>query len=147
MKNFIKVSIFVILCMVSHHTASFAQRPWTKSVNIMSPIHTYPQWYTHVFMPCVLYNPDSSRYEMWFGASGASTRPYSIGFAYSSDGIHWAKHPTAVLVPDPGTWDESTVEGPSVIRENGQYKMWYHGNSLTDTIIGIGYATSPDGIA
>lgn len=104
-------------------------------------------WNRHVFFPNVLYNPDSARYEMWFGASDGPPNwfPSRIGFAVSDDGITWTRRDTAVLEPDPGEWDESTVEGSMVIRENGQYKMWYTGWRGQDPS-GIGYATSQDGI-
>jgi predicted GH43/DUF377 family glycosyl hydrolase len=106
-------------------------------------------WNRHVFMPCVLYNADSTRYEMWFAASyGPNTpnwRPYRIGFATSKDGINWTTYPSPVLSPSPGTWEAYTVEQPMVIRENGQYKMWYSG-SPDFVVTMIGYASSPDGI-
>jgi hypothetical protein len=103
----------------------------------------------HLFMPCVLYNADSARYEMWFAASAGSGTPnwcpYRIGYAVSKDGINWTMNPSPVLSPDPGTWEKYTVEQPMVIRENGKYKMWYTGSpDWVKTM--IGYATSPDGI-
>ncbi len=106
-------------------------------------------WNRHVFMPCVLYNADSARYEMWFGGSygpGTSNwRPYRIGRAVSTDGISWTMDPSPVLTPDAGTWEAYTIEQPMVIREDGNYKMWYTGSP--DWIVTkIGYATSPDGI-
>jgi len=125
---------------------------WTRDAN--NPVMSggaRGTWNKNVFMPSVLYNPDSSRYEMWFSAfmgpnSDWSVRPYRIGFAHSPDGINWTKHPTPVLEPDPGTWDEATVEMSMVIREEGQYKMWYTGWTGNIAGAGIGYATSPDGI-
>ena len=101
-------------------------------------------WNHHIFMPCVLYNGDSARYEMWFGASTNGPRPYRIGFAYSSDGNSWHIHPTPVLEPTNGAWDASSMEGPTVLRIDGEYKMWYDGE--TNYVWGIGYATSSDGI-
>jgi len=44
----------------------------------------------------------------------------------------------------PGAWDDYHVSGPSVLYEDGTYKMWYTGNDGSNTR--IGYATSPDGI-
>jgi len=134
------------------YTASFTTSFWsilefTKDPNnpVMSGRGS-GTWNMHVGMPCVLFNPDSVRYEMWYvGMLGSPNwRPYSIGYAFSDDGITWTKLDSAVLTATPGSWDESTVEWPRVIRENGQYKMWYTGWS--PTVDGIGYATSPDGI-
>ena len=146
-------SCFTVFCILMLFAASTlpAQINWTKDAN--NPILSggaAGTWNRHVFMPSVLYNPDSLRYEMWFGASaGPGTpewRPFRIGFATSDNGINWTMHPSAVLSPDPGTWDETTVEAPMVIRENGTYKMWYTGWSSSNEPGGIGYATSPNGI-
>ncbi len=95
----------------------------------------------------ILYNADSSRYEMWFsGTSGNPVFPYKIGFAKSVDGISWVMHPDPVLTPTNGTWDQYNVQFPFVIRENGQYKMWYSSSPPDYDQCKIGYATSLDGI-
>jgi hypothetical protein len=127
------------------------QSMWTKDA--LNPVLSgggNGTWDNHVFMPSVLFNADSGRYEMWYGGSygpGVSWRPYRIGFAWSSDGVNWTKYAgNPVLSPSQGTWDEGTVEGQTVIRENGQYKMWYTGASSGLSPAQIGYATSPDGI-
>jgi predicted GH43/DUF377 family glycosyl hydrolase len=134
--------------MVSIFTASFAQLPWTKDT-LNNPVLSGGEigtWNRHVFQPSVLYNSDSVRYEMWFGAYNGSL-PYRIGFAVSDDGINWEmQQPNAVLEPSSGTWDESSVGQHMVLRENGQYKMWYTGRNLNAGTGGIGYATSPDGV-
>jgi predicted GH43/DUF377 family glycosyl hydrolase len=126
-----------------------AQYTWTRYPD--NPIMSGSgngTWDKHVFIPTVLFNADSNRYEMFYcGSYGpeVSWRPYRIGYAWSVDGINWTKYSgNPVLVPDIGTWDESSVELGGVIRENGQYKMWYYG--LNNTTRQIGYATSPDGI-
>ena len=56
--------------------------------------------------------------------------------------------PSPVLSPSPGTWDSFTIDAPEVVRENGQYKMWYssYNNNLPSKPGYFGYATSPDGI-
>lgn len=124
--------------------------PWKKDTR--NPVLSggdSGSWNRHVFWPTVLHNADSARYEMWFPASPGPQqgiwRPMRIGFATSPDGIAWTKHPTPVMEPDSGSWDEYTVEGLTVIRENGSYRMWYTSWSTSDAG-GIGYATSPDGI-
>ena len=108
-------------------------------------------WSAEVFSPCVLFNTDSARYEMWFSAtpgpqSDPTWRPYSVGFAVSNDGILWTMNPSPVLSPSPGTWDSFTTDAPQVLRENGHYKMWYSSYSNSTNIGYFGYATSPDGI-
>jgi len=147
MKSCLTVICFLIFLLVSTFTTSNAQLPWTKDAS--NPVMSggaSGTWNRLVMMPNILYNTDSSRYEMWYaGSPGSPLRPYRIGFATSPNGISWTKHPNPVLTPTAGTWDEATVEGPIVLRENGQYKMWYTG-WCPDTI-GIGYATSPDGIS
>jgi len=147
MNRFTSIICVLIIFLTSIVTISFSQILFTKDPNnpVMSGRGS-GTWNMHVGMPCVLFNPDSVRYEMWYvGMLGSPNwRPYSIGYAFSDDGITWTKLDSAVLTATPGSWDESTVEWPRVIRENGQYKMWYTGWS--PTVDGIGYATSPDGI-
>jgi len=139
--------ILTVLISVSVCTFVFGQTNWTKDPN--NPVMSggaSGTWNRHVFMPSVLYNTDSLRYEMWFTAStSVGIRPFRIGFATSPDGITWTKHPNPVLESNAGTWDESTVEFPMVIRENGEYKMWYSGFDPISPNL-LGYATSPDGI-
>ncbi|MBW1895287.1 MAG: hypothetical protein JRI91_16590 [Deltaproteobacteria bacterium] len=147
MQSFLKISILVMLFLVSIFSTSSAQIPWTKDAN--NPVMSgsgQETWDKHLTPPCVLYNPDSEEYEMWFGATLTGSHPFRVGFAISYDGISWSKYPHPVLEPDAGAWDESTVYSARVIRENGQYKMWYAGWSPSEKAGGIGYATSPDGI-
>ena len=105
-----------------------AQINWTKDAH--NPIISgggYGEWNRHVVMPCVLYNDDSSRYEMWFSASTGLDDWHPIrvgaccvGYAVSDDGLNWTVRGTPVLLPDLGAWDQSTIESPTVIRENGE---------------------------
>lgn len=89
---------------------------------------------------------------MWFtGESGNPSpyndyRPYSIGRATSTDGISWTMNPSPVMTPTAGSWDAHTIECPMVIRESGQYKMWYTSFLTPDSPCYMGYATSSDGI-
>lgn len=48
----------------------------------------------------------------------------------------------------PGAWDEKIRERGWILREDGQWKMWYTGyNPARGKTMALGYATSPDGIA
>ena len=78
-------------------------------------------------------------YHMWF-----SWRPkQSIALVTSIDGIHWSK-PTIALGPDRATGWQYDLNRPVVIYHHGLYRMWYTGQ--TNTQSRIGYATSRDGI-
>ncbi len=75
----------------------------------------------------------------------------AIGLATSADGIHWSKHPGNPVFTkgNPGEWDGSWVESPTVIfePETGVYKMWYNGIDTSTWKIQIGLATSTDGFS
>jgi len=147
-----KAGVLIVLglfTLLNYHLSP-AQQVWIKDTQ-NNPVFTGGQpgtWDYHVFMPHVLYDAQTSTYEMWYDASFGPPhwRPYWIGYATSSDGITWNKLDTAVFKPTPGTWDESTVEGQYIIKESNVYKMWYSGCSAMHPRYAIGYATSPDGI-
>jgi predicted GH43/DUF377 family glycosyl hydrolase len=88
---------------------------------------------------------------MWY-AGEDSQGVDRIGMATSSDGISWTKHSGNPVLDlgAPGSWDSDSISDASVIRENGEYKMWYtgqtYGATSADDVFRIGYATSPDGI-
>jgi predicted GH43/DUF377 family glycosyl hydrolase len=91
-------------------------------------------------------------YHMWY--SGQHNRRFwAIGYATSSDGIHWTKHPqNPVLTPgQTNEWDDWAVAGANVSYENGTFKMWYTGiyHEQLDAFNWrneFGYATSSDGV-
>jgi len=61
----------------------------------------------------------------------------------------WVKDTLNNPVIDPGpsgAWDAGFVGAPSVLFDGNKYHMWYWGGINYD-LRGIGYATSPDGIA
>ncbi|MGB9595399.1 MAG: peptidoglycan-binding protein, partial [Candidatus Poribacteria bacterium] len=95
----------------------------------------------HVANPTVVF--DGIIYKMWYtGSDGKNTR---IGYAYSSNGIHWVKYSNNPVV-DLGSWGtnkDSDVWSPCVIFDGIEYKMWY---TSFDGNIKIGYAYSSDGI-
>jgi predicted GH43/DUF377 family glycosyl hydrolase len=143
---FLMIFIFAFLI-----TNTYAQPQWKKDTN--NPVMSGDgagSWNKHVFWPNVIFNDDSSRFEMWYTASAGPEndwRPQLLGFAVSDDGINWTKKPDAIFGPDLGAWDERAAEGQTVIREKGGvYKMWYSGWHDETDAGGIGYATSTDGI-
>ena len=102
-----------------------------------------------LFRPWVIY--DGTSFTMWYGGEDSQGAD-RIGMATSNDGISWTKYSgNPVLDPGtPGSWDGDSISDASVIKENGQYKMWYSGQTYgatsVDDVFKIGYATSPDGI-
>jgi predicted GH43/DUF377 family glycosyl hydrolase len=90
---------------------------------------------------------DDGVYKMWYtGYNFGAGTGNQIGYATSSDGVHWTKHPgnPVVELGKPGDWDESAAGEPYVMKDGGLYKMWYWcwGNGSGQ----ICYATSLDGI-
>lgn len=92
--------------------------------------------------------PAMERYKMWYAGQYFNAYRYDIGYATSPDGVQWTKHGSPVLqVGSPTAWDGGFLEGPSVLFDQGIYKMWYTGYDLTNGKVNTGYATSPDGIS
>lgn len=108
-------------------------------------------WEAHyVDRPSVIYN--GSSFIMWYsGEDNSAIGIDTIGVATSTDGIHWirAQENPVLKIGAPGAWDSCSVNTPWVIREGGEYKMWFTGQGCSGGGLSsetIGYATSPDGI-
>jgi len=95
--------------------------------------------------PVVLYNGNA--YRMWYDGGHATAT--GIGYANSTDGIHWTKSLGPVLLPGPpGSWDSSQVQLGSVLWNGTMFLMAYRGENTTDFQNGaIGVAGSLDGIS
>ncbi|KAA3614287.1 MAG: hypothetical protein DWQ01_00875 [Planctomycetota bacterium] len=98
-------------------------------------------------------------YHLWYSGRGEpeGTNPllkpdaaYRIGHAVSTDGVNWIKDPMNPVL-SPGfvllSWDWAGTAEPTVIYENGQFKMWYAGVTVQGggLFVQIGHATSADG--
>ena len=82
-------------------------------------------------------------YEMWYAGENFSTGQQNLGYAFSTDGINWGKHPNnPVILTDP--WNVALVF-PNVILHGNNYHMWYGGFTFDGVSVGgaIGYATMP----
>lgn len=97
--------------------------------------------------------PAEEKYKMWYAGQYFNTYRYEIGYAYSADGINWIKYTEPVLPVGISTkWDNGFLEGPSLVKVDDMYKMWYCGydaipdGNSTDGKANIGYAYSSDGI-
>lgn len=88
---------------------------------------------------------DGATYKMWY--SGSDGGPTQTGYATSADGAAWtifAGNPVLTVGPT-GSWDEFEADAPSVIKDGGVYRMWYHGCDEAYTACSIGRATSANG--
>lgn len=117
-------------------------KTWTKYTNnpilSISPTTFYA---TSISGTSFMY--DNGAYKAWFtGYDGYFMR---IGYATSANGITWTVNNSPVLnTGTTGTWDYLGVAFPSVIKDNGIYKMWFSG--YDGTTWRIGYATSSNGV-
>ena len=99
-------------------------------------------------------------FKMWFsGGVGPAGYPppssqWSIGYATSSDCIHWDLLPDPVLLHGDNStdFDKTSATEAYVFRTNAGYDMWYAGGAYQGLASGppevaeIGYARSSDGI-
>ncbi len=100
--------------------------------------------------------PAAERYRMWYAGSSDSgpLGLYSLGYAFSADGINWIKHPAnpVLVAGSSSSWENAGPEGPTVIKDGDTLKMWYMGldtvfdGQTTDFHGSIGYAWSLDGV-
>ncbi len=119
---------------------------WTKqgAAPVLSPGAVGAWDEKGVSFPTVI--KEGTLYKMWYTGMDASNVG-RVGYATSSDGMSWTKYKyNPVLgISAAGSWDSTYVGMTSVIKVGPTYKIWYRGGS--DTGGGIGYATSPDGLA
>jgi len=92
----------------------------------------------------VLYEPaDTGReYKMWYVRSAT----LDIAFAYSSDGVTWAKSTAPVLpLGSPGEWDDKQVIVGGVWKEGDLYYLFYAGYDGRHYRGGYATAENPEG--
>jgi hypothetical protein len=115
-----------------------------------NPIYTGGStWGTNVAVTPIVLKVNNI-YQMWY--IGNNGQGWRIGYASSPDGIsNWTTLPNDVVpVGTPDGWEKEVID-PSIIYDNGVYKMWYvssntdHWTSGSDRFR-IRYATSNDGI-
>jgi len=72
----------------------------------------------------------------------------AIGYATSTDGIHWTKYSgnPVLTAGKTGRWDDGRISDPVVVSSGSSYIMYYTGISRQGTTSRIGVATSDDGI-
>jgi sucrose-6-phosphate hydrolase SacC (GH32 family) len=99
-----------------------------------------------------------NRYFMYFTRAHVDIRD-EIAVATSEDGVHWTKRGIAIAPSPEPNWDSLLVGRPSVLVENGRFRMWYDGRKdlppgapATGVPVSagseraVGYAESRDGL-
>ena len=82
----------------------------------------------------------------WQPIEGGHRHFYNIKHRTSSDGIYWGNHSSVCI--DYANEHEYAISRPSVIFQNGRYRMWYSFRAQPDeSTYRIGYAESDDGIS
>ena len=110
----------------------------------------------HVNDPSVVHA--RNRYFMYYTVAGTGVVD-RIDVAVSKNGIDWRRQGTALRAGKPGAWEGLLVGRPSVLFEDGQFKMWYDGRKdlppnapdadapkSPTSKRSVGYATSRDGL-
>lgn len=126
---------------------------WTKHGSPVLQVGSASGW-DNAFLEGPSVVKDGNTYKMWYcgydvTVNGSSTDgKASIGYATSTDGINWTKYANnPIMVTGVGNWESVYVQDPHVIKENGEYHMWYGGGSDDSHYDQqVGYATSLNGI-
>jgi hypothetical protein len=97
-----------------------------------------------ILQTTVIFDSDENIYKLWYSSSTPYTAP-SIGYAISNDGINWNKDASPVLLAGPTSFDFGGIQPATVIKEGGQYRMWYEAVD-TQQQRSVAIAFSLDGI-
>jgi sucrose-6-phosphate hydrolase SacC (GH32 family) len=119
-----------------HHATSRDGIDWVCEKGMCIP---FADEYEYAFgRPCVVY--DDGQYYMWFAHRATKEiEQYRMGFASSSDGIHWKRDDSlAGIDVSPEGWDTEMICYPYVFDHKGQRYMLYNGNGYGRT--GFGFA-------
>ena len=107
---------------------------WVKSPQNPVMTVTAGEWdAVSVQDPHVLYD---GLYYMWYGGNEVDGYGQQVGYATSADGIQWTKSGANPVLTKGGVgeWDRNTASFPSVLVENGLFRMWYTGKDIEPTI-------------
>lgn len=115
---------------------------WTPNSTVVPFIPTTGFGTNGVMEPTVV--KEDSGYKMWFTSSDGN---WSMGMATSEDGKIWSSYSNNPVLRGDNVWDGTQVVGPSVLIDQGIYKMWYNSNSNNQTLPStINFASSVDGV-
>lgn len=133
-----------------HSWIGYATSPdgihWTRRSTEPALSPEQPWEKVAVMCPHVLWDDDKQQYRMWYSA-GEQYEPNAIGYATSSDGLHWMKYKdNPVFTADPiHEWEQHKVTACQVIPTGDWHIMFYIG-FRNENHAQIGLARSRDGI-
>jgi len=116
------------------HACSKNGKEWTRTgITIPFEIGT-----AQAFSRPAIIEHNTGILRMWFSYRGKPGKSYRIGFAESSDGIHWQLNlnRSGIDVSERG-WDSEMIEYPYVFRYDNKTYMLYNGNNYGKTGFGI----------
>jgi hypothetical protein len=114
-----------------------------KADPVLSGTYDAGEWdYNYVSRATIIKNADDD-YEMWY-SGGHGHMDHGIGYATSSDGIHWTRDVNnPIFHKDDGVaWRDSRTYCPAVLKDGSSYKMWFAGKDKETDDYSIGYATA-----
>jgi predicted GH43/DUF377 family glycosyl hydrolase len=120
-----------------HYAKSTDGRRWTRHPD--NPVLDCGSS-NHVNDPSVVRVGDTFSMYYTDAATGEDDR---IHLAISNDGVKWRKVGLVLDTGSAGSWESFKVGRPSVLYEDGSFKMWYDGSDGSSR--DVGYATSSDG--
>ena len=119
---------------------------WTKYASNPVITGTLGSWDENVLTGDVVF--DGTIYRIWYwGFDTLAGGYYAIGYATSTNGITWTKYVgNPIITPPVSESDPRFILCPTVISNNGHFKMWlpWMDDSGTWSIVNI---TSTDGIS
>lgn len=119
-----------------------------KANPVLSGTYVSGDWdYDYVSRATIIKNADDD-YEMWY-SGGTGAMNHGIGYATSSDGIHWTRDASNPIFHKANTgypgypWRQSRTYCPMVIKDGSAYEMWFAGKGTGGYAIGYATAAPP----
>ena len=126
---------------------------WSEPQVVLAP-NPSSGWEDEINRPVVVRR--GATYHMWY--TGQTWRPTlpsegrtvgrsAIGYAVSSDGLHWVRKSAEPVLSPQATWEKVALMCPHVLwsEKDKTFRMWYSGGDQYEPNA-VGYATSEDGI-
>ncbi len=130
------------VCSIGYATSSDGTT-WTPYAGNPVLASNSSSWDTSIALPRVIH--DGTVYRMWYAGNGPLA--IRIGYATSSDGIHWTKYSTWPVFNGTMAWDSGAANTPAVVKVGTLFVMYFSGtNGSGGYSYSMGRATSGDGV-